>query len=351
METLRVNIPNREYDIRIEKGIFDRSGELIAGIHQPCRIAVVTDSNVEPLYCERLINSLKANGFTPFCITVPAGESSKSLEMLSHLYGEMLSQGMTRSDLIVALGGGVVGDLTGFCASTLLRGIPFVQIPTTLLSQVDSSVGGKVAVNLPYGKNLVGAFYQPKLVIIDPYCLTTLTDRVFSDGMAEVIKYGVILDENLFRKIENAPSRTEIMNIIEYVIYRSCDLKRMVVEEDEFDTGNRMILNFGHTFGHAIEKKYNFTDYTHGEAVAAGMVMASEYGEHMGITESGTTKRISDLITAFNLPSQVEIDKDSLLNAVKVDKKGEGKLVSLVLPEKVGKVLLKPTEKDGIWIW
>lgn len=351
MKTLKVNIPNREYDIKIEKGILDSSGELVAEIHHPCRVAVVTDSNVESLYGVRLMNSLKVKGFSPFIITVPAGESSKSLEMLNFLYGEMLSKGMTRSDLIVALGGGVVGDLTGFCASTLLRGIPFVQIPTTLLSQVDSSVGGKVAVNLPHGKNLVGAFYQPKLVIIDPNLLDTLTDRVFSDGMAEVIKYGAILDEDLFKKIENSPSRSEIMNIIEHIIYRSCDLKRMVVEEDEFDTGNRMILNFGHTFGHAIEKKYNFTDYTHGEAVAAGMVMASEYGEYIGITKQGTSKRISELISRFNLPSRIKIDKESLLNAVKVDKKSEGNLVSLVLPERIGKVILKPSEKDGIWIW
>lgn len=351
MQTLRVNLPGREYDIKIEKGIFDHSGQLIAEIHKPCKVAVVTDSNVGSLYGERLLNSLQHCGFTASVITVPAGESSKSVEQLTYLYGEMLRFGITRTDLIVALGGGVVGDLTGFCASTLLRGIPFVQIPTTLLAQVDSSVGGKVAVNLPQGKNLIGAFYQPKLVIMDPNCLETLTDRVFCDGMAEVIKYGVILDENLFAKIEAAPSRKEIMNIIENILYRSCDLKRMVVEDDELDTGGRMILNFGHTFGHAIEKKYNFTDYTHGEAVAAGMVMAAEYGEYCGITPNGTAIRIANLCEKFNLPKKVEIDKQSLSDAVKVDKKGEGNLVSLVLPEKIGKVILKRTEKDGIWIW
>ncbi len=351
MHTLRINLPGREYDIKIEKGILEHSGKLIAEIHNRCKIAVVTDSNVEPLYSEKLLNSLKACGFDAFVITVPAGESSKSVDMLNHLYGEMLSLGITRTDLIVALGGGVVGDLTGFCASTLLRGIPFIQIPTTLLSQVDSSVGGKVAVNLPQGKNLVGSFYQPKLVIIDPLCLETLPDRVFSDGMAEVIKYGVILDDNLFEKIENSPSRKGIMNIIEDVIYRSCDLKRMVVEEDELDTGKRMVLNFGHTFGHAIEKKYNFCDYTHGEAVAAGMVMASEYGENRGTTPIGTSVRIATLCGKFNLPTSVKIDKQSLLDAVKVDKKGEGNMVSLVIPEKIGKVVMKKTEKDGIWIW
>ena len=350
MQTLRVNIPNREYDIKIEKGLMDRCGEEMIKLFKPCRIAVITDSNVAPIYGERLLNSLTNSGFEPFLVTVPAGESSKSMEMLQFLYGELLQNGITRSDLIVALGGGVVGDLTGFCASTLLRGIPFVQIPTTLLAQVDSSVGGKVAVNLPYGKNLAGNFYQPKLVLIDPDCLNTLTDRVFSDGMAEVIKYGVILDERLFEALENASSREKVMEIADKVIYRCCELKKLVVEADELDLGGRMILNLGHTFGHAIEKKYNFKEYTHGEAVAAGMVMAAKYGERENITQSGTADRIIKLITSLNLPQWVEIDQQSFKNAVSVDKKGKGGLVSLIIPEKIGRVIIKDTEKDNIWI-
>lgn len=350
MQTLRVNIPNREYDIKIEKGLMDSCGEEMIKLFKPCRIAVITDSNVAPIYGERLLNSLTNSGFEPFLVTVPAGESSKSMEMLQFLYGELLQNGITRSDLIVALGGGVVGDLTGFCASTLLRGIPFVQIPTTLLAQVDSSVGGKVAVNLPYGKNLAGNFYQPKLVLIDPDCLNTLTDRVFSDGMAEVIKYGVILDERLFEALENASSREKVMEIADKVIYRCCELKKLVVEADELDLGGRMILNLGHTFGHAIEKKYNFKEYTHGEAVAAGMVMAAKYGERENITQSGTADRIIKLITSFNLPQWVEIDQQSFKNAVSVDKKGKGGLVSLIIPEKIGRVIIKDTEKDNIWI-
>lgn len=351
MKSLTVNLPGREYDIKIENGILNQAGELIKEIINPCRVAVVTDSNVGPLYAQKLLDSLSSAGFQPYVATVPAGESSKSLEILSSLYNEILDAGITRSDLIIALGGGVVGDLTGFCASTLLRSIPFVQIPTTLLAQVDSSVGGKVAVNLPKGKNLVGTFYQPKLVLIDPTCLETLPDRTFCDGMAEVIKYGVILDEELFKRLESSPSRQNIMDIIDDVIFRSCQLKKMVVEEDELDLGGRMILNFGHTFGHAIEKKYNFTDYTHGEAVAAGMVMAAEYGENIGITPVGTALRIRKLVSAFNLPQDVVIDKQSFLDAVKVDKKGEGNIVSLVIPEKIGKVILKRTEKTNIWIW
>ena len=350
MQTLRVNIPNREYDIKIEKGLMDSCGEEMIKLFKPCRIAVITDSNVAPIYGERLLNSLTNSGFEPFLVTVPAGESSKSMEMLQFLYGELLQNGITRSDLIVALGGGVVGDLTGFCASTLLRGIPFVQIPTTLLAQVDSSVGGKVAVNLPYGKNLAGNFYQPKVGLIDPACLNTRTDRVFSDGMAEVIKYGVILDERLFEALENASSREKVMEIADKVIYRCCELKKLVVEADELDLGGRMILNLGHTFGHAIEKKYNFKEYTHGEAVAAGMVMAAKYGERENITQSGTADRIIKLITSFNLPQWVEIDQQSFKNAVSVDKKGKGGLVSLIIPEKIGRVIIKDTEKDNIWI-
>ncbi len=350
MQTLTVNIPNREYDIKVEKGLLDKCGKELLKLFKPCKIAVISDSNVSPLYSEKVLSSLSNSGFNPFLVTVPAGESSKSMEMLEYLYGELLKNGITRSDLIVALGGGVVGDLTGFCASTLLRGIPFVQIPTTLLAQVDSSVGGKVAVNLPFGKNLVGNFYQPKLVIIDPDCLNTLSDRVFSDGMAEVIKYGVILDEKLFEALETAPSRKQVMDIIEFVIHRCCELKKLVVEADEFDLGGRMILNFGHTFGHAIEKKYNFKDYTHGEAVAAGMVMAAGYGEQKGITPVGTADRIAKLITGFNLPKWVDIDEQSLKNAISVDKKGKGSLVSLIIPEKIGRVIIKDTEKDNIWI-
>lgn len=349
MQTLRVNIPNREYDIKIGKGIFDKAGDFIGKIHKQCKVAVVTDSNVGPIYGARLLASLKNAGFEPFEVTVPAGEASKSLDMLEFLYNELLSRKITRSDLVIALGGGVVGDLTGFCAATLLRGIPFIQIPTTLLAQVDSSVGGKVAVNLPQGKNLIGAFYQPKAVIIDTLCLETLTDRNFSDGMAEVIKYGVIMDKVLFERLEKTSSRSDIMQIINDVVYRCCDLKRIVVEQDETDIAGRMVLNFGHTFGHAIEKKYNFTDYTHGEAVAAGMVMAARLGEALGITVESCSNRISDLLKKYNLPVEVNLDRQSLLDAVAVDKKGKGASVSLIIPQKIGKVIIKETEKNDIW--
>ncbi len=351
MQNLCINLPGREYEIKIEKGILKNSGKFIRELISPCKVAIVTDSNVVPLYSEILLSSLKENGFSTVLITVAPGEGSKSLETLSQLYDKMLEFGITRSDLIIALGGGIVGDLAGFCASTLLRGIPFVQIPTTLLAQIDSSVGGKVAINLPQGKNLVGAFYQPKLVLIDPLCLDTLSDEIFSDGMAEAIKYGVILDEKLFEKIENSSSRTKMREIIEDVIFRCCELKKMVVEEDELDTGKRMILNFGHTFGHAIEKKFDFSTYSHGQAVACGMVMAAEYGEKVGLTPLGISERIEKLVQNFGLPTRIDIDKESLLDAISLDKKGEGNLVTLILPEKIGKASLVPTEKGKVWIW
>lgn len=346
MRTLRVNLPGREYNIKIESGCLKNAGTLIGEIKPACRVAIVTDSNVAPLYLETVENSLKEGGYTVTAITVPAGEQSKSMNMLSMLYGKMLDFGLTRTDLIVALGGGVVGDLTGLCAATLLRGVPFVQIPTTLLAQVDSSVGGKVAVNLPQGKNLVGAFYQPKMVIIDPNCLDTLSDRIFSDGMAEVIKYGAILDEDLFELLKSAGGRMELKPQIEEVIYRCCDLKRIVVEDDENDLGGRMILNFGHTFGHAIEKQYNFSTYTHGEAVAAGMCMASAMGEKKGITLDGTKKRIEDVLSAYKLPVEVELDSEALRGAVKVDKKGDGNSISVILLERMGKAAICKVDKS-----
>lgn len=348
MQKLRVSIPGREYDIKIGRGLLTRTGELISELNRGCRAFVVTDTTVEPLYCKRLLQALSDAGFDAAAAAVPAGEKSKSMEMLNYLYGELLKFGITRTDFVIALGGGVVGDLTGFCAATLLRGIPFIQLPTTLLAQVDSSIGGKVAVNLPYGKNLAGAFYQPKAVIIDPDCLDTLSDRIFSDGMAEVIKYGAILDEKLFDLLDASGGREGLSEHIEDVIYRCCDLKRMVVENDELDTGGRMILNFGHTFGHAIEKKYNFSTYTHGEAVACGMVMAAEYGEKTGVTPCGTADRIKSILKKYKLPASAELDAKSLLDAVKVDKKGDGDTVNLILLEKTGRAVIKKIQKRDL---
>lgn len=346
MKILNVNIPGREYEIVIGSGILDSSGELIRKISKAKKAAVVTDSNVGPLYADKLLESLGESGFETSLITVPAGETSKSPDMLMKLYNEMLGFELTRTDLIIALGGGVVGDLTGYAAASLLRGIPYVQIPTTLLAQVDSSVGGKVAIDLPQGKNLVGAFNQPKLVLIDIDCLKTLEPRVLSDGMAEVIKYGAIKDKKLFELLETIKNRKELFANIADIIYNCCDIKRMVVEGDEFDTGERMILNFGHTFGHAIEKQYHYETYTHGEGVAVGMVMACAYGERLNLTEDGTAERMINILKNYDLPCEVEIKKSELAEAVAVDKKGVGSQINLILLNKIGDVVIKKIEKS-----
>ena len=346
MKTLQVNIPHKEYRIDIDAGILNRCGELIKTVFQGEKIAVVTDSNVAPLYEEKVCNSLREQGFEVKTIVIPAGESSKCQEQLFRLYDEMLSFGLTRSDLIVALGGGVVGDLTGYAAASLLRGIPFVQIPTTLLAQVDSSVGGKVAIDLPRGKNLVGAFYQPKMVLIDPECLTTLTDRVFADGMAEVIKYGAIRDRVLFEELENIQNREELFAKMEEIVYTCCNIKRQIVEQDELDTGERMILNFGHTFGHAIEKQYHYETYTHGEAVGAGMLMALNYGEKQGITASGVAERMEKMLIRYHLPTKVAMTPQALRDAMAVDKKGEGSKLNLILLRDIGEVLISKIDKS-----
>lgn len=348
MMKLRVDIPNKEYNIYIEKGILDNTGAIIKEVTNTKRVVVVTDYNVNGLYGERVKNSLETNGFEVKIVEIPPGEKSKSKEQLFRLYDEILDFGLTRTDLIIALGGGVVGDLTGFSASTLLRGIPYIQIPTTLLAQVDSSVGGKVAIDLERGKNLVGAFYQPSMVIIDPECLKTLNDRVLADGMAEVIKYGAIWDAELFENLEKIESMEELIAKSEEIIYNCCKTKAEIVQEDEMDTGKRMILNFGHTFGHAIEKQYNYETYTHGEGVSAGMVMACELGEKLGITTREITNRVENILKLYNLPTRIEIDNIQLLSAMKVDKKGDGDFINLVLLEKIGKVCLKRVDKSKV---
>lgn len=348
MKTLRVNIPQREYDILIGKGIMSDMGKLLGGVYSGKRIIVVTDDNVGPLYAEKVKVALKESGYEAKFITVAAGEASKSIAVLESVYSGLLEFGITRTDLVVALGGGVVGDLTGFAAATLLRGIPFVQIPTTLLAQVDSSVGGKVAVNLAQGKNLAGAFYQPKMVIIDTDCLLTLTDEIFADGMAEVIKYAAIEDAELFEVLECTDGREELFEKIQDIVYTCCDIKRRIVEADERDLGGRMVLNFGHTFGHAIEKKYNYSKYTHGMAVAAGMVMATQWGESRGITECGTRHRIEEILKKYSLPIDAGLEHEELRTAVCVDKKGSGDKINIILLEEIGKALIKEINKAEV---
>ena len=346
MKTLNVNLPGRAYDILIERGLLSRAGELCrAALPRAGRLFVVTDSTVGPLYLNRLIPSLENAGFETAVCEIPAGESSKCVEQLSRLWEGMMDFGLTRTDAVAALGGGVVGDLAGFAAATVLRGVDFVQIPTTLLSQVDSSVGGKVAIDLQHGKNLAGAFWQPRLVLMDPAVLGTLDDKAFADGMAEVIKYGCIRDAAFLSWLEQRPSRQEIMAEIEHVLYTCCDIKRAVVVEDERDTGARMILNFGHTLGHAYELAGHYQTWTHGQAVAAGMVKAAELGVTLGVTPAGLPERIGVLLGCFGLPVSISCTHADYAAAIGLDKKGAGDSISVILLEEAGRAMAHPMPK------
>ena len=346
MKTLNVNLPGRAYDILMERGLLARAGELCrAALPRASRLFVVTDSTVGPLYLNRLIPSLENAGFETAVCEIPAGEASKCAEQLSRLWECMMDFGLTRTDAVVALGGGVVGDLAGFAAATILRGVDFVQIPTTLLAQVDSSVGGKVAIDLQHGKNLAGAFWQPRLVLMDPAVLGTLDDAAFADGMAEVIKYGCIRDAAFLSWLEQHPSRQEIMADIEHVLYTCCDIKRAVVVEDERDTGARMVLNFGHTLGHAYELAGRYRTWTHGQAVAAGMVKAAELGVTLGITPAGLPERIGVLLGCFGLPVAIPCTHADYAAAIGLDKKGAGDSISVILLEEAGRAAAHPMPK------
>ena len=343
---LPVSLAERSYHIHIAPGQLDDTGKLCRQVlPRATRLAVVTDDTVGALYAHRLLQSLWARGYTASVISLPAGEQTKSLHSLGVLYDSFMEMGLTRTDAVVALGGGVVGDLAGFAAATILRGVDFVQVPTTLLAQVDSSVGGKVAIDLPAGKNLAGAFWQPRLVVMDPEVLNTLDGKTFSDGMAEVVKYGCIRDAAFFRALEETPSRRAVMENIESVLYTCCDLKRAVVEKDERDTGERMVLNFGHTLGHAYEKAGHYETWTHGQAVAAGMCLAARLGAALGVTPAGVPERIEALVSAFGLPTRIACTQADYAAAIGLDKKGAGDQITLVLLEDLGRAVLHRMSK------
>ena len=358
MKTLHIDLAERSYDIHIAPGLLEKAGEAIKAVCPKAkRLAVVTDSNVMPLYAHRVTSGLETAGLKTVLIEIPAGEKSKNAEHLAWLWERLMDFGLTRTDAVVALGGGVVGDLAGFAAATVLRGVDFVQIPTTLLAQVDSSVGGKVAIDLQAGKNLAGAFWQPKLVLMDPDTLNTLSDTTFADGMAEVIKYGCIADKGFFDFLCAHPSRAEIMANIEHVLYTCCDIKRAVVEEDERDTGRRMILNFGHTIGHAFERLGNYETWTHGQAVAAGMFTAMQMGFGLEITPDDDFMPFLDLLKAFGLPTFIPIDSctpegvedwNLVVETVGLDKKSAGDAITMILLERMGKAVPVKMKKDDV---
>lgn len=343
MKKLTVNV-NEVYDILIEKGLLKKTGELVKTVLNCKRIALISETNVYPIYGDEVKSSLEAQGYEVFTYVFKAGESSKNTANVIDMVEFMAASGLNREDGVVALGGGVCGDMAGFAAAIYLRGIKFVQIPTTLLSQVDSSVGGKTAVDLPQGKNLCGAFHQPSLVIIDPLVLDTLSPHFFSDGMGEVIKYGCIKSSSLFERLE----KENAVDFIEDIIYECLDIKRVIVENDEKEHGERALLNFGHTCGHAIEKLWSFETVSHGEAVGIGMVMIAEAGEKNGITEKGTKDRIIKVLEKNNLKISDTHSVEEIVSAMSVDKKRTGNGIKLVMAKKIGESFVMPVTNEEL---
>ena len=345
MRIVHVDLGSKSYDIEIERGLLPHVGGKIKTLLPKAeKIAIITDSHIRPLYASILQESLEKEGLVVTVLTFPAGEESKNLKTLGSLYDRLAEAGLTRSDGVVALGGGVTGDMGGLAAATFLRGIAFVQIPTSLLATVDSSVGGKVAIDLSGGKNLVGAFYQPKAVYIDPDVLKTLPARYLHDGLAEVIKYGCIMDKELFMMLEKIQNDAELLTRADEIIEICCRIKARIVEHDEFDTGERMLLNFGHTLGHAVEKTFCFDRYSHGEGVSIGMVLLTRRSEKMGLTESGTADRIAELLQKFQLPVAVDMRQEDFLQAIALDKKKRGSHLTLILLKKIGESYLLKVE-------
>ncbi len=342
MKTVHIDA-SRSYCVHIGSGLLNKLGEYVADLKQTSKAILICDSNVLPLYAEVAKKSLMAQGIAVLTYAFPAGEASKNLQTYADIVNFLAQNEVTRADLLIALGGGVTGDLTGFVAATYLRGISFIQVPTTLLAMVDSSVGGKTAVDLPSGKNLVGAFYQPDLVVCDTDTLSTLPKDVFLDGCAEVIKYGILYDEALFDKLAiQGPSFEP-----EDVICRCVELKRDVVQADEYDSGVRQQLNLGHTIGHAIEKESDFA-VSHGHAVAIGTATVARASARLKLCTEATANKICDTLTKFALPTRTHYAPEALYAGTLSDKKRSYNRVNLIVPVKIGKCIIKPTELEDL---
>ncbi|HEY1718359.1 MAG TPA: 3-dehydroquinate synthase [Verrucomicrobiae bacterium] len=344
MRSVSVQLGNRSYSIKIAPCLLKQLGRECACLKLGDRCAIITDSNVGRKFAKPVYESLVKVGFEPVLITVPAGEKSKRISVVENCCDQLAAHRLERKSFIVALGGGVVGDLAGFVAATYLRGIPFVQIPTTLLAQVDSSVGGKTGVNLRAGKNLVGAFYQPRLVLCDLETLKTLPEREFRAGLAEVIKYGIIFDAKLFAQLERDLSKIlkREEKILAPIIARCCEIKAEIVSQDETENGLRAILNFGHTIGHAIENSSGYGKFLHGEAISIGQVAAAKLSQKVLGLPQRDVGRIENLFKRAGLPTAIKLNSarhKKLFVAMKLDKKVSGGEIKFVLAEKIGKVV------------
>lgn len=343
MKDIFVDLGKDSYSIIIDRDILSQVGTLISKVISPRKAIIITDKIVEPLYGNVVLNSLSECKFDVKLVSLEPGEEQKSMAMAEVLYESLFDHEMDRKSLIVALGGGVLGDLAGFVASTFMRGIPFIQIPTTLLAQVDSSIGGKVAVNHPRGKNMIGCFYQPKAVFIDTDTLRTLPEAEITAGMVEVIKYGMIKDAAFFEYIEkHLPEILELEPaVLEEIIYNSCKVKTHVVELDEKEEGLRAILNYGHTIGHALEALTSYKKYRHGDAVAMGMICASKIAMEMNLAGESVLKRQESLFVKLGLSlKDTELNPDDIVSILYQDKKTIGGKLRFVLPTEIGTVVI-----------
>ena len=345
MKTIRIDA-SRSYDVVISSGLLAEAGRRIAALTGKVRAMVVSDDRVFSLYGETLTESLRDAGLEPARFVFPQGESEKNLATYGLLLEELCRLRFTRSDLIVALGGGVVGDLAGFAAATYQRGIPFVQLPTTLLAAVDASVGGKTAVDLAGGKNQAGAFYQPALVLCDTDCLRTLTEEEYRCGCAEIIKYAMIGSPELFEELAQTPVRDRYEDVIAACVA----MKRDFVQADEYDTGARMLLNFGHSFGHAAEKCSGYT-LPHGLAVAMGMAAMTRSAAKAGLCSPETAEALEGLLRAYRLPTALPYSAEALAEAARADKKAAGDRLRIVVPEAVGRCRIQSIPAGDILLW
>ena len=336
MKKVHVNA-GKPYDVLIERGLIEQAGIILKEtLGRTCKAAILTDDTVDALYGAQAEYALKESGFAVCRFAMPHGEENKNLSVWAAMLDFLAQNQLTRSDVIVALGGGVVGDMAGFAAASYLRGVPFMQIPTTLLAMVDSSVGGKTGLNLSAGKNLAGAFYQPCVVLCDPDALWTLKPEQLADGVAEVIKYGVLSDEPLFELLKDGRWHAEMLHVIETCVAA----KARLVEEDERDTGSRQFLNLGHTLGHAIEKCSHF-GISHGHAVAVGMVYAARLANRLGLCDESVQERIEAALTANALPTEAPFSAQDLCAVALSDKKRMGGTITFVLPDAIGRCELK----------
>ena len=342
---LKVNLDRDSYEIIIDKAILNKSGQIIdSSLNIGDKILIISDQNVYPLYGEKLENSVQAENYQVLSYILEPGEKSKNNNELNKIYDLLLESRFDRNSTIIALGGGVVGDLAGMAAATFMRGINFIQIPTSLLAQVDSSVGGKVAINHPKAKNIIGAFYQPEIVIIDIELLKTLKPRDYNTGLAEVIKYGFGFNQDLFTYIENNITEIKEINpeVLSKLVYICCQIKSDIVNQDEREKGIRAKLNLGHTIGHAVEALTGYQKYTHGEAVALGMVYESYLASRLNYISSEEINRLKNLLTKFELPIIMpeSIKYDNLINKMKTDKKVKNNQIFLALPNSIGDTII-----------